>query len=243
MWPSYLVHCGVFFRSKSQSARQDCPAPSRSSGERLWHGGTRIVWAGDAISGSQPVQKRNFTSQLHGNCYAPCLLWMSSVFQVAPCFAGSSSKPYPCLGVRSPKSEFELRGLLCWSGACESKDAAKAVREIRGRAPMPDLLASASRPPAELMLQSNLLAKQNVLRRKKLLVALLWHLFSLWVVVWPLAPPHFPVPRVPSAAPTPAAAPPIAMDFHQVSRRAPFSRIFTCGRLCTTCGCVRALYL
>ena len=102
-----------------------------------------MVWAGDAISGSQSALKGNFR-----NCYAPCLLWMSLVFQVAPCFAGSSSVPSPCLGVLSPKSEFELRGLLCWSGAGESKGAAKAVREIRGRAPMPDLLALASRPPA-----------------------------------------------------------------------------------------------
>ena len=34
-WPTYLMQRGVFFRSKSQSARQECPAPRRSSEERL----------------------------------------------------------------------------------------------------------------------------------------------------------------------------------------------------------------
>ena len=57
-------------------------------------------------------------------------LWMSSVFQVAPCFAGS----YPYLlralvsRARSPiSSEFESRGLLCQSGAVVSKGAAKVA--------------------------------------------------------------------------------------------------------------------
>ena len=144
-----------------------------------------MVWAGNAISGCQfyPEKKLYFPAAWK----LLCTVFIMDVvgFRVAPCFAGSSSVPSQCLGVQSTKSpissEFELRSLLCWSGAAVSKGAAKAVREIRGRAPMPDLLALASRPPA--------VANPRV-GRKELLVELLWHVFSLLVVDWPVVPSH-----------------------------------------------------
>ena len=111
-----------------------------------------MVWAGNAISGCQfyPEEKLYFPAAWKLLCTV--FIMVAVGFSGGAVFCWHFFRTFSVPGVLSTKSpissEFELRGLLCWSGAAVSKGAAKAVREIRGRAPMPDLLALASRPLA-----------------------------------------------------------------------------------------------